>query len=142
MTTETGRIRWEQTRPGAWHGYVGTRKLAVFAIWRPSEAIGTATPWGLASSLIDLPVMPLRAASDDTLKATAESWLEEFVSSLGAFFPDKLRETVAQMRASKHQLAGDHEESGHDWQTERCWGWTEALDWVQDEAIAALERQP
>ncbi len=39
-----------------------------------------------------------------------------------------LREEIRQERATQDQLAADHEESGHDWQTERAYGRVEALD--------------
>ena len=47
-----------------------------------------------------------------------------------------LRSEVESMRGDKYQLAGDHEESGHDWQTERCYGAVEALDWM----LATIDR--
>ena len=47
-----------------------------------------------------------------------------------------LRAEVKSHRDSQHELAGDHEESGHDWQTERAYGRVEALDWM----MAAIDR--
>ena len=41
---------------------------------------------------------------------------------------NRLREHITQERAAQDQLAGDHEESGHGWQTERAYGRVEALD--------------
>ena len=41
---------------------------------------------------------------------------------------NRLREHIRTERAAHDQLAADHEESGHDWQTERAYGAVEALD--------------
>ena len=41
---------------------------------------------------------------------------------------NRLREHIRTERADRDQLAADHEESGHDWQTERAYGAVEALD--------------
>ena len=41
---------------------------------------------------------------------------------------NRLREEIRQERARQAQLAADHAESGHDWQTERAYGRVEALD--------------
>ena len=41
---------------------------------------------------------------------------------------NRLRDHITQERAAQDQLAGDHEESGHGWQTERAYGRVEALD--------------
>lgn len=41
----------------------------------------------------------------------------------------ELREHIKQERAAQDEMAADHSElSGHDWQTERCYGAVEALD--------------
>ena len=41
---------------------------------------------------------------------------------------NRLREHIRQERAAQDQLAADHSELGHDWQTERAYGRVEALD--------------
>ena len=49
---------------------------------------------------------------------------------------NRLREHIREERAAEDQLAADHEESGHDWQTERAYGRVEALD----ELLATMDR--
>ena len=41
---------------------------------------------------------------------------------------NRLRAEIERQRAGQDQLAADHAESGHDWQTERAYGRVEALD--------------
>lgn len=48
----------------------------------------------------------------------------------------ELRAAVKASRETQYELAGDHEESGHDWQTERCYGAVAALD----EVLALMDR--
>jgi hypothetical protein len=82
--TETKHVRWEDNGYGGQCGYVGTMKPWAFQIWRPD-------PESEHSRLDSvLPGQFARCAwSDGTdLKAEAEEWLEEFVSSLGAVFPE------------------------------------------------------
>ena len=47
-----------------------------------------------------------------------------------------LREHITAERAAQDQLAAGHEESGHDWQTERAYGAVGALDRL----LAAMDR--
>ena len=135
MTETPARIRWQREDDNSLTGRTGTMTEPVFWIW-PPESPGKAHI--LTSSL------PGRNGPQDIypngfvadVKAKAEEWLEEFVTSLGAIFADALRSEVESMRGDKYQLAGDHEESGHDWQTERCYGAVEALDWM----LATIDR--
>ena len=84
-----GRIRWEPLLGGNFDGYVGTRAEPVFKLFLATP--GTPTPWALRSELLE-------GYSTDThpdeLKAEAERWLEEFVSSLGAVFPPEPGENL------------------------------------------------
>lgn len=79
------RIRWEPTGYGGFTGHVGTlaEESWVFQIWNAAP-VGE---WQLDSAF---PGNFNRAtgADPDDLKVEAERLLSEFVSSLGAIFPD------------------------------------------------------
>lgn len=86
MTETIIRIRWET---GQWDnlvGYVGTVEPWTFQIWH----IRDDGHWSLISSLPGMQNKDSYSYGDDpdALKAKAERWLEEFVSSLGAIFPE------------------------------------------------------
>ena len=81
MGEMTDRIRWE--RDGT-EGYVGTVASRVFALWPPEEDDGE---WLLTTALTGMEG-ERRYGAPDELKAEAERWLERFVSSLGAVFPE------------------------------------------------------
>ena len=125
-----GRIRWHDHTSSsiiyaiAWTGYVGTIEEPAFKIYRPDELHAR---WLLSVRFATAGCEFFYADSDDELKERAERWLEEFVSSLGAVFPDRLREAVTAERdkRSKAALAVDPE-----WAAERHFGWADALDWV------------
>ena len=96
--TET-RIRWEPANPinlepvdrSGWAGYVGTLKPCAFEVWQSGSDFDDVTlgEWVLSIRLPGPFGERLPHGHDpDTLKAEAESWLEEFVSSLGAIFPE------------------------------------------------------
>lgn len=129
--TETSRIRWEDKTPGnsdvynvASIGYVGTRPESAFIIYTPDELH--------ADWLLSVRLTPgsqfFYAASRDELKDRAGRWLAEFVSSLGAIFPDTLRAGIQSERDAQDQIAADQCESGHVEETERAYGRVEALD--------------
>ena len=83
----TDRIRWEAGQFGNLVGYAGTVESWVFQVWHISD--DEDSHWSLISSLPD--AQNWNAADPDDpepLKAEAERWLTEFVSSLGAVFPD------------------------------------------------------
>jgi hypothetical protein len=84
--TET-RIRWEPNGHSGFLGYAGTLTDSdwLFQVWRLDAVTGT---WRLSSSLAGQFAWDLDHDGPDELKATAERWLEEFVSSLGAVFPE------------------------------------------------------
>ena len=88
------RIRWQDDVLGSGEadGFTGTLDPPAFAIWKPPQAGGE---WVLTSNL---PGQEHDRGFDVTpgkLKAVAERWLAEFVSSLGAVFPeDAAREAV------------------------------------------------
>src|SRR5208282_4945803 len=95
--TET-RIRWEDKTPGsgdvynvAHIGHVGTVLGAAFIIYTPDQLHAN---WLLSVRLIPGSTF-LYADSPDELKAEAECWLERFVSSLGASFPDEATKEAA-----------------------------------------------
>ena len=104
--TET-RIRWDETRTGTLGGYVGTMTAPAFRIrWIVSDEHG----WTLTTYL---PLMIHgkrdRADDPDELKAEAERWLEEFVVSLGAVFPDALDcSAVTRFEVINHTTGSKH----------------------------------
>jgi hypothetical protein len=124
-----GRIRWED-EPGGYavteDGFIGPAELnwRAFRIWRPDLRVDPR-PF-LTSDLHGQARRQVHGTLDE-LKAAAERWLQEFVTSLGAVFPDRLREAVTaeRDRRSKAALAVDPE-----WAAERHFGWADALDWV------------
>jgi hypothetical protein len=81
--TET-RIRWERTGYG-WRSSVGLVDNWPFQIWNTTNA---PTAWRLKSNLPG-PSKPAFRDDPDELMAEAERLLEEFVSSLGAVFPER-----------------------------------------------------
>ena len=78
--TET-RIRWEYA-DGGMDGYVGTLVPPAFRICDAAPASAT---WVL---MAEFPGDAILGDDMEELKAEAERWLERFVSSLGAVFPD------------------------------------------------------
>jgi len=83
--TETARIRWEPTQYDSITGHVGTMKPWAFQIW---QVDGPDSPWRLDSALLDQFRYHVDHPDPEPLKRHAERWLEEFVSSLGAIFPE------------------------------------------------------
>ena len=85
----TKRIRWKPTEPGGddRFGYVGARDRALFTLWSPREdgvwAVSAAIP-GIAQEDTEC----RWGASREEAMAEAEQWLEQFISSLGAVFPE------------------------------------------------------
>ena len=84
--SETKRIRWEDGLQGCRTGYVGTRERRAFTIWPP---LNDADKWMLDCAFSDVPDDRAFGDGPGELKAEAERWLAEFVSSLGAVFPDE-----------------------------------------------------
>ena len=97
--TETKRIRWEPTGHVGWTGHVGTLADWPFQIW---DAASVGGGWQLDSSLPGHWRRTGTTSTDpDELKAEAERWLEEFVTSLGAVFPagpGEIREALRSLR--------------------------------------------
>lgn len=84
MSGATARIRWHDEPSGQATGHVGTLDPAVFRIWEPEEDGGE---WMLTAAALPGEAGKRRYAdSPEKLKAVAERWLAEFVSSLGASF--------------------------------------------------------
>jgi hypothetical protein len=83
--TDTTRIRWELTQYGGWTGHVGTMKPWAFQIW---QVDGPDSPWRLDPALLGQFGYHVDHPDPEALKSHAERWLEEFVSSLGAVFPE------------------------------------------------------
>ena len=86
-TPETGgtaRIRWEPTRNGGFDGYVGTLEPCAFTIWKYNSDMAWWTLTGQIGAMRECP----HGDDPDKLKTEAEQWLERFVSSLGASFPE------------------------------------------------------
>lgn len=93
--TKTKRIRWQDKEPGngdVYHvasiGFAGTAEEAAFIIYTPDEL---HAGWLLSVRLVPGGLF-LYAGTPDELKVKAERWLERFVSSLGAVFPDEAYE--------------------------------------------------
>ena len=110
------RIRWGHDEPGdgaildGSTGSVGTLPLAAFHIWKAPQYGGELV---LTS---DLPGQEGRrsfGSDPDELKATAERWLSEFISSLGAVFGDAI---AADLRSRANDLEAM---AGHDTAHER-----------------------
>lgn len=125
MTETTARIRWEPTEYAGLGGFVGAGKSWLFQIW-PTGKDG----WQLDSTLPGQFDRHPVSSDPGKLKAKAERFLAEFVSSLGAIFGDDLRGAVKRERDTRNDVAADLTEVGRFDQAERCWGWTDALDWV------------
>ena len=81
----TARIRWEPTQYGGWTGHVGALETWLFQVWKPDPDFDKE--WRLDSVLPGQFAWHL-TGEPEALKKGAEAWLEEFVSSLGAVFPD------------------------------------------------------
>jgi hypothetical protein len=96
------RIRWhDEPVNGESMGSVGTLDPAVFRIWAPEEEGGE---WLLTAAALPGEAGKRRyGASPDDLKAEAERWLEEFVSSLGAVFPPVPGDAFGRVPASDYQ---------------------------------------
>jgi hypothetical protein len=82
----TSRIRWEP-RDGELLGSVGTFGRPVFRIWPPGQEGERVLLVYLAGEAQHM-YHDDSADSENALKAKAESLLAEFVSSLGAVFPE------------------------------------------------------
>jgi hypothetical protein len=78
------RIRWSETPNGGFLGYVCAVGPWLFQIWKPR----LADRWELMAQLPGWVGQHQYGPTSDDLKAEAEQRLEEFVSSLGAVFPD------------------------------------------------------
>jgi hypothetical protein len=123
MTETTARIRWEPTKYGGWTGHVGTLEPWPFRIHKPVLA---GQRWMLTATLPGA-LDDVRAGTPDDLKAEAEGWLAGFVSSIGAVFPDTIRQAIASERERRGNAAG----AARSYELQnRYWGWTDALDWV------------
>jgi hypothetical protein len=83
----TGRIRWtEDTVLHVWSGHAGTLAAQLFSIAAPLfETQGYLLMSRLPGMDFSCSRAGLEAAQDE-----AERWLEEFVSSLGAVFPEPI----------------------------------------------------
>ena len=133
----SARIRWE--RRGSlkdWTGYIGGEML--FHIFTAGRDRAT---WAMVNSLPGMSDQIARGivADDpnaDKLKAEAERWLEEFVVSLGAIFPDALREVIKMERDAQDGRAAEHAEYGRDARSEQCYAEVKTLDWM----LATLDR--
>jgi len=89
----TEHIRWQDDQPyggirGSLIGYAVGLTAEAFRIYPPSSH----TPRWTLSSYYPIALGERRYADDpDELKAEAETWLERFVSSLGAVFPEEVQ---------------------------------------------------
>ncbi len=75
---------------GTVHGYIGSLESWEFELLRLYADYGEHV---IGSWILTAPLMrdrrPVSGPDPEELKAEAERWLEEFVSSLGAVFPDE-----------------------------------------------------
>jgi hypothetical protein len=78
----TDRIRWHD-KPAYITGHVGSLNPCVFQVFRPRNP---DQEWLLTADLPGAEAVTRYGSSEDEIKAEAERWLEEFVSSLGAIF--------------------------------------------------------
>jgi hypothetical protein len=83
------RIRWEDEPPGyavAIDGFTGPSawNWRTFRIWHPDPRVD---PRPFLTSDLPGQARKQQHGTMEELKAEAERWLEEFVSSLGAVFP-------------------------------------------------------
>ena len=81
----TGRIRWEQPVLTLYGFIAGEASQATFKVWPPES---DDRQWLLTSSLPGQYDRRLWDARPHALRKTAETWLEEFASSIGAVFPE------------------------------------------------------
>jgi hypothetical protein len=134
--TET-RIRWDDDCAGDiphYAGRAGTVDADLFKIWPPD---GRDPEWLLTP---ELPGHDYAVYGDglEELKGRAEELLAEFVASLGAVFPDGLREAVMSERDAHRMMAGEgHGDCPHSWSSHTSCGSARALDWVLDQMAAA-----
>jgi hypothetical protein len=86
----TERIRWEDDGRNGFEGYAGTLDRHLFAVWQSPCDSGDIIlgEWALTTQLpAPLEWRTPHGSDPEALKAEAERWLAEFVSSLGAIFP-------------------------------------------------------
>ena len=88
---ETPRIRWAEIEHGSVAGYVGILDGPVFKLQGPVLAGQRCVLTAKLPGWLD----EIAGGTVDELKAEAERWLEEFVSSLGAIFPAQSPEMAA-----------------------------------------------
>lgn len=81
MPVTTPRIRWTADKYG-WNGYVGMVEPRSFQIWKEEHRLVLSS--GLLGQFTKVAVHP---DDPEPLKAEAETWLTEFVASIGAQFP-------------------------------------------------------
>jgi hypothetical protein len=83
--TSAARIRWRDEPAGSITGQVGTLLPWVFQIFRPER---DEEEWSLMAQFPGSIGRVSRDRDREKLKTKAEEWLAEFVSSLGASFPE------------------------------------------------------
>lgn len=128
MTGTPPHIRWEPLLGGNFDGYVGTRTAPMFNLFLVTP--GGPAPWALRSELLE----GYSAGTDpDELKAEAKRWLEEFVASLGAVFPEESAQTrrLTEEAITAAAEAIDAEFLANDGRSKPRW--------ARDLAITALE---
>jgi len=127
--TETTRIRWHHVNGTVveWFGYVGTMTTtALFQILHPvaepTEAVmgSRFDEWALCTTFPGESVKARYASDRDEtkavaeLKAEAERWLEEFVTSLGAVFPDAAAADLRSRANEMESYSDGGDEGRHD----------------------------
>lgn len=80
------RIRWSDNDYGGLIGCAGTLDPHAFQIWKPLEG---ESEWVLTASLPGMEQVARYGPDPAALKPDAEQLFAEFVSSLGAVFPDE-----------------------------------------------------
>jgi hypothetical protein len=136
--TATKRIRWEPTGRGGFTGHVGTlsEESWLFQIWNATSVGGA---WQLDSALPGGFNGATGADDPDDLKVEAECLLAEFVSSLGAIFPDAALRLADQWK--QFAAPGDAQDECADELRETIAAALNASGTVEDIVAASIEQQ-
>jgi hypothetical protein len=111
------RIRWHEEDYESFIGYIGNFEPWAYQVWKSGE------DWSLMSQLPG-DIGRAKRGSLDELKAEAERWLEEFVSSLGAIFPedkigDEEEKPIEVTWAAGRRVRYAHPDAGYPGERER-----------------------
>jgi hypothetical protein len=122
----TDLIRWTDASDGGFFGFAGNYAPAAFKVIPPAAG---EEFWTLHNYICPLGVSGFGETEADA-KQQAETWLREFVSSLGALFAADLREHLTEQAAIEQELGDDYSDSASplaESQSHLHWGRAEAL---------------